>query len=350
MPILPALRKRRPPRWRDYYTLLFLFLCAVLLGPWFTFYGLYADHRDRPSLQWPKVSGMLVQERKRYSVGRTSDEMVNVSYTYAVNGHHYVGHHIPAWSTQWDAYEDDRSMAFANAHPVGSVVAVYYDPEQPDNAALLPGPDVAGNRFFMIGGCAILVCGLFLVTMNFNKLAAMKSAIQAREARHRTVGPHKHGALRHGFASYEPACKRKLNIFPDQQCLDEVLGHRGKPLQDWKAEDRMIDVAGCEYRIVKEPGKKAYDLSPTGEKWTYEQLLGVAEEDERAAKKKPEALRQLLDEVGEKDRMGVLMKALDAKSEMPQWFEAAFVAFLVLFALGCAAVGVAIFELVTKYF
>jgi Protein of unknown function (DUF3592) len=324
----------------------------VLIGPAFVLYGLYADHRDSPSLQWPKVSGKLLQCDEEYHRGiqnSYSYYWVSVTYVYVVNGREYSGHQVAPWSTDLEARSRARSSAFADDHPAGSLVDVYYEPQHPDQAVLLPGPDVEGNRRFIVGGAAASVCFLLLVGMNFSRLAAMKSAIQASETRHRPAGPHKHAGLRHGFASYEPACKRKLNIFPDRECLDEVLGHRGKPLQDWKPEDRIIDVAGGEYRLVKEPDKKAYDLSPTGQTWTYERLLGVAEEDERAAKKNPEALRRLLDEVAEADRMGVLMKALDEKSQMPRWFESAFLAFLVLFAFGCASLSVVIFEWVANH-
>jgi hypothetical protein len=52
-------RKRRPPTWGDYYALLLPFLCLVLIGPGLILYALYADHRDRPTLEWPKVSGKV---------------------------------------------------------------------------------------------------------------------------------------------------------------------------------------------------------------------------------------------------------------------------------------------------
>jgi hypothetical protein len=322
------------------------------MGPAFLFYALYSDHRDRPTLEWPKVSGKLVQCRQEYHPGgghASASYSVNVTYAYAVNGHEYIGHQIAPWSTDLDSHNHVRTSAFATAHPAGSAVNVYYDPQQPDQAVLLPGPDVEGNRTLMNCGYVALVFGPLMVVMSFKWLARIKSAVQTREARQRAAGPHKHARLPHGFASYEPACKRKLNIFPDQQCLDEVLGHRGKPLQDWKPDDRIINATGSEYRLVKDPGKKAYNLDPTGETWTYETLLGVVEQDDQASKKKPAVLRDLLDEVAEKDRMAVLMKALDEKSQMPRWFESAFIIFLVLFAFACAALGVAIVWAVNRW-
>jgi len=344
-------RKRRPPTWGDYYALLLILLCFALMGPALILYALYADHRDRPTLQWPRVSGKLVQcEQYHRGIDQShTSYRVDVTYFYAVNGREYIGHRIAPWSAGLESKSRTRSSAFAIDHPVGSPVDVYYDPRQPGDAVLLPGPDVESNRKFINYGCAALICGVLFVAFNFKKLAAIKSAIRTRQARSRAPGPHKHASLPHGFASYEPACKRKLNVFPDQRCLDEVLGHHGKPLQDWKPEDRIINTAGCEYRLVKDPGKNAYNLDPTGQTWTYEQLLSIAEEDDRASKKKPAALVHLLDDVAEKDRMAVLMKALDEKSQMPRWFESAFLVFLVLFALACAVLGVVIFEWVANH-
>lgn len=343
-------RKRRPPTRRDYYSLQLIFLCLVLIGPAFILYALYAAHRDRPTLQWPKISGKLVQcEQKYHRGGHSSSWSVIVTYTYAVNGHEYVGHSIAPWSADLESLNSNqRTSAFVAAHSAGSPVDVYYDPQQPDRAVLLPGPDVEGNRKFINCGFIALVGGLLLVTMNFKKLTAMKSAIQTREASQRAAAPPRPESLPHAFASYEPACKLKLNVFPDRECLDEVLGHPGKPLQDWKPEDRIIDAAGREYRLVKEPGKKSYHIDATGDTWTWERLLGVAEQDDRASKKNPEALRRLVNEVAEKDRMAVLMKSLDEKSQVPRWSESAFLIFLVLFALACGFVSVVIFEWVAN--
>lgn len=350
MALSASSRKRHPPTRRDYHGLQVIFLCMVLVGPVFILYALYAAHRDRPTLQWPKVSGRLVQCEQKYHRGvHSSSSSVAVTYTYVVNGHEYVGHRVAPWSADLESLDSNqRTFAFVAAHSAGSPVDVYYNPQQPDHAVLLPGPDVEGNRKFINGGLIALVCGLLFVAINFKKLTAMNSAIRTREARQRTTGPPRPESLPDGFASYEPACKLKLNVFPDRECLNEVLGHGGKPLQDWKPEDRIIDAAGREYRLVKESGKKSYHIDATGETWTYERLLGVAEQDDRASKKNPEALRRLLNEVAEKDRMAVLMKALDKKSQMPRWFESAFLIFLVLFALACAVIAVAVFQWVAN--
>ena len=146
-----------------------------------------------------------------------------------------------------------------------------------------------------------------------------------------------------------PVVKPGLSVFPDRRCLDEVLGHRGKPLQEWKPDDRIIDAAGTEYRLLKQPGKNCYDLDPTGRKWTPEHLVDVAISNLRSFEKKPAALRDLLNDVPEEKKMAVLLKALDQKTEMPAWFESAFLVFLVVFAVGCAVIAVLIFEFVANH-
>src|SRR5579859_6865468 len=108
-----------------------------------------------------------------------------------------------------------------------------------------------------------------------------------------SIGGPKTASYADGYASYEPGSKRKLNVFPDKECLDDVLGtNDGKPITQWKSEDRIIDISGREYRLLKEPNQKSYALDPTGETWSYERLLGVAEADAQLLKRDPAMLRR----------------------------------------------------------
>ena len=200
------------------------------MGPAFFLYVFYADHRDRPSLQWPKVSGKIVQcEQEEHHGTRSYDYSVKVSYSYSVNGQDYISHRIAPWSVDLEVLNNNqRPSAFVAAHPVGLPVDVYYEPQHLDYAVLLPGPDEVGNRKFINCGWISLIGGVLLVAMNFRRLPALKAKIQSREKKARTAGP---ASLPHGFASYEPNSKRKLNVFPDRDCLNEVLGvGDGKPI------------------------------------------------------------------------------------------------------------------------
>jgi hypothetical protein len=124
----------------------------------------------------------------------------------------------------------------------------------------------------------------------------------------------------HGFFSYECGRKQKLNCFPSRQDLYDVLGRNdGEKLQDWKTEDRVIDSAGREFRIVPRPDKKSYDIEATGETWNYSQLLALAEADARWLKKDPEALRKRVETAPDEKKIPVLMKAVGDERPGPAW-------------------------------
>jgi hypothetical protein len=149
-----------------------------------------------------------------------------------------------------------------------------------------------------------------------------------------TIGGSKGASYPHGYASYAPGSKRKLNVFEDKECLLEVLGSNdGEPIQEWRPEDRVIDVTGREYRLVKQPGKKGYDMDPTGETWSCERLLNVAEADAQLLKRDPATIRRRVNDAPEDKRMAVLMKAIDELPIGVWWFWPVFFLFLILFFL-----------------
>jgi hypothetical protein len=323
--------RRRPPTWSSYHSLQILLWGLVLMGPALVASGLYADHRDRPSLQWPKAPGVVVQcEGTYHSRGKNSYYSADVTYTYVVNNQRHVGHQIALWAP--DLHGDrGRTHEFVRAHPVKSPTEVYYDPQHPETAVLIPGPDEAGNRtFFWCGGIAF-ASALWLPFLMRKQLARMKANLQSAETRTRAQGPAKAAALPHGFVSYEPDCKRKLNAYPDKECLLEVLGHDGKPLQEWKPDDRVIDATGREYRLVKEADKNRYDLDATGETWNCERLLEAAQADARLLNKDPETLRRRLNDVAADEKISVLIKCIDDQPMGPRRVMAGFFLFLILF-------------------
>jgi hypothetical protein len=334
MALSASRKKRRPLTWRDYRTLQIVLLCAVLIGPAMVGYGLYADRRDRPSLQWPTAVGVVTQCRaiNHNGNGKYSYYNVAINYTYVVDGRPYVGTRVALWNSDWQS-GGKPTLAFVAAHPAGSAVDVFYDPLERGNAVLIPGADEAGNWNLIRGGGIGFVFLVVLALRMRTQLASMKVALQSADARRRAAGPAKAAGLPHGFASYEPDCKRKLNAFPDRECLMEVLGHQGKPLQEWKAEDRVIDASGREYRLVKPAGKNRYDLDPTGQTWSYERLLEVAQADIRVLKKDPEALRRQLDDVPADEKLAVILKGIDDQPMGPRLVMAGFILFLVLFFL-----------------
>ena len=307
-------RERRPTTSREYRVMQILLWCLLLVGPAFVLHGVHDNERDRPSLQWPKVSGTIVQSTSTYHPGGrhySSYYTAHIDYTYRVNSRFFAGSRIRLWDPDLKK-AGDMAKSFVIAHPLHSAVDVYYEPAHPGNAVLIPGADEFGNRLFIWGGgilCVLVPWSVFRSRSFFaQRIAAAKAAEAARAAR---PASERIASLPHAYASYEPGDRRKLNCFPDKDCLLEVLGQKGKKLQDWKPEDRVIDTAGREYRLVNLPGQDNYDIEPTGETWSYERLLDVAEADARLVKKDLVALRRRVEEAPAEKKMAVLMKGID---------------------------------------
>jgi len=337
MPTGGSRRNRRAYTWREYRRLQILLFCSLLIGPAFIWWGIYSNQRDRPSLQWPTVAGTIMQSDSWYQGGKHSHYGVDVTYTYRVNGRHYMGHKVSLWNPHLHG-SHDMVKAFVVTHPVHSSVDVHYDPQDPENSVLIPGADEVGNRASTWAGGLILgaiTLGVILSWRFFARTIAEKKAAEAGRPRHEQpafVG------LPHAYASYEPASKRKLNCFPDRSCLLQVLGHDGKKIQEWKPEDRVIDASGQEYRLVSRPDNQCYDIEPTGQTWSCEKLLDVALADARLTGKDPNALHRAVTDVPVEKRMAVLMKCIDDLPVAPRRALIGFALFLLAFFLAVAFV------------
>ena len=300
-------------------------------------YGNASLHRDRPSLHWPVVPGVMMQIDVYYHSGRNAHYSVQATYTYIVNGTRHVSHQICLWSP--DLSRAGNAESFAKAHRAHTSVDVYYDPRNPDNAVLIPGADeFLGKSATWGGGFIVILSTLqFIKTRKeYSRVAAecreeaakMRGPVPAKE-----IKPLKSDISSQSFLSYEPACKRKLNCFPDKECLLEVLGHDGKKLQDWEPDDRVIDSSGHVYRLVYRPQNKWYDIEPTDETWDYPKILEMAVEDAQLIKKDPKALRDRVDCAPDTEKITVIMQCVDDLPSAPVWVWIGVALLLLLFFL-----------------
>jgi hypothetical protein len=86
---------------------------------------------------------------------------VSINYSYSVDGHNYYCSRY-----RYDAHPDNRNLADAivAAHPAGSTVPVYYDPQNPADALLSAGADAADVYMLFF---TTPICLLFLwLTIN----------------------------------------------------------------------------------------------------------------------------------------------------------------------------------------
>lgn len=142
----------------------FLLACAaigVVCGFWAFCQGIVSLRRDRPSLVWPSVEGKLAQSDLLWrSKGLGYYRYAQVMYTYRVDGRQYVSHQIALWSPDLSR---GNARAFVAANPPRSTVLVYYEPQHPENAVLLPGADEWTNRGRIILGCLMVPASVWLL-------------------------------------------------------------------------------------------------------------------------------------------------------------------------------------------
>ena len=156
-------------------------LCIVVLlagAVWLCWLGASQLYSARASTSWPSVTGTVVSAGfKGTGSGQNYARKAYVQYRYTIDGNNYAGERIafgPTPNFKVDGVvEGARNEAIKELarQTGGSDVAVYYDPDAPANAVLLPG----GGLFFLlhIFGSALLVgmAGLiFLITTGRTKV------------------------------------------------------------------------------------------------------------------------------------------------------------------------------------
>jgi hypothetical protein len=317
--------------------------CLLLLGPLLAWTGILNNRRERPSLQWPKVTGTIFRSEWHY-VGHHS-KGVFLSYSYRVNDQHYLGTRVNLWNPN-GRDENSEVTEWVATHPVHMTVYVYYDPQHPENSVLEPGADEFRNGLSIWVGSILFVCLLPLVysaSRYLNKVIAWR---KANPPKMRAAQEHKNiEAFPRGFLSYEPASKQKLNCFATRVDLEQFIGHGGKALQQWKPDDRIIDAQGQEYRLTPNALKTRYELDPTGETWSWESLLELAVTDAELRRDDPDSLRCRVTDAPAENRIPVLMKCVDQKA-MDSWSSCiAITLFLLVFFLAVVFGGIWLFKM-----
>jgi hypothetical protein len=294
---------------------------------------------------------MMQADVRRHGTRPSSRGSLNATYSYEVNGTRHVSHQVRLWNSDLSNIGDAAS--FARAHPVRSTVAVYYDPQDPANAVLIPGAnECLDNQIIWFGPVVILLAAFELARTRkqYARMAAESRGTDSKAGQDRVAGakPPKSELSAEPFMSYEPGAKRKLNCFPDIECLLDVLGHQGKKLQDWTPEDRVIDRSGRLFRLAPNPKRTQYELEPTGESWTWQKILELATRDATVIKKDPAAIRRQVERAPEAEKIRVIMQCVDALPSAPIWFWIGFFLFLLLVFLVVMCLGGLVFTWLLK--
>jgi hypothetical protein len=159
---------------------------AIVVGAGIICWAASVFHTQKASLQWPKVSGTIVQsERPLVGGGRNAHYRADVTYSYKVNGTHYVSSQISLWSRDLSSYNTINEPFVANHRP-GTAVDVYFEPSHPENAVLIPGPDEGAAKFEIGAGAAVMIMAMFEIIRLIPRRRRMVELLNAPDAETRT--------------------------------------------------------------------------------------------------------------------------------------------------------------------
>ena len=135
--------------------LLWFFLIAGLLSLLYSRYGLKLI---RASTTWPSVEGQVVSASVEHAghFHKGPDYYASVTYRYQVDGEVYTSNRYELITGGRYYYNRDDAAEEIRPYPVGASVQVFYDPSDPAQAVLSPGPNGSVGFIFVMGICLCL--------------------------------------------------------------------------------------------------------------------------------------------------------------------------------------------------
>ncbi|MEE4178634.1 MAG: DUF3592 domain-containing protein [Bacteroides sp.] len=158
-------------------------LAGVLM---FYFFGLPPLKYAFESKSWPSTEGTITKsEVETWMKDGKTQYGALIAYTYQVEGKAHISHQVGVNSTSSNS-NMSAVKSLVQEYPVGTMVDVYYDPEVPDSAALIPGVragDVAlagGMLLFAIIGLLVLF-RIIKPTRSYSNTTSRGGRIDVRE-------------------------------------------------------------------------------------------------------------------------------------------------------------------------
>jgi hypothetical protein len=140
-------------------------LAMIVIGVALIGWGAIDIARYFSSASWPSVEGRIVSQQYRllppHPRHSWREAQLKLVYEYNVAGETHRSERYSLWQQTYSG--EARAMrAFANEHPADAPIRVYYNPKNPAEAVLLPGPDWRGNAALFVGGLFLVALGLLV--------------------------------------------------------------------------------------------------------------------------------------------------------------------------------------------
>lgn len=127
----------------------------VFSGVLVTLWGLRVIVLARKTLKWPYVGGKIEESRIKFGAG---DLMPHIVFSYSVGEQNYRQQmKFPVDITP----SQEFAKSYVDKFPVGYLVQVFYDPDNPEVATIEPGP-AEGDWLILAIGLAMLIVGILM--------------------------------------------------------------------------------------------------------------------------------------------------------------------------------------------
>jgi len=140
----------------------------LLVGGFLLAYRIGKPIRDRAvaSVAWPtaegRITGSRVERVKNGGDGKAT-YTADITYDYALDGRTFEGDRV--WfGDDYSASDTSAFRAAVDRYPVGQAVQVHYDPAEPAESVLEPGPTWSGSALYLIGLGLMTLGGIILVS------------------------------------------------------------------------------------------------------------------------------------------------------------------------------------------
>ena len=129
----------------------------TLSGLGITLWGWIVIARGRKTLDWPSVDGVIEQS---LLASQENDILPKIVFSYKIADRRYQRDlALPGGA----GVTPDFAESYVKKYPRGAKVRVHYNPQQPDQATLEPGPARDDWLIFTVGISATLLGTLFLI-------------------------------------------------------------------------------------------------------------------------------------------------------------------------------------------